>query len=211
MEVQELANAIFTKRREIPPASAMLVGISGIDACGKGSVTAKLSEMLELEGFRVAEVNADGWLNLPHIRFGASEHGVHFYENALRLDEMFEQLVLPLKENRSINITADFAEETANEFRPHNYVFDNIDIILLEGIFLFKKPYADLFDLRIWVDCSFETAMIRAIKRAQEGLTTDKTTAAYDTIYFPAQRLHFLLDSPQSASDLILQNDEKAA
>lgn len=208
MELRDLTNAILSKRCEIPITESLLVGISGMDASGKGFITSKLAE--QLSAFKVAVVNADGWLNLPHVRFSDEDHGRHFYENALRLDAMFKRLILPLKQSRSINITADLAEETATEFREHNYLFDDIDIILLEGIFLFKKPYADLFDLRIWVDCSFETALSRAIVRSQEGLPTEETIAAYSTIYFPAQRLHFWLDSPREVSDLILQNDEKA-
>lgn len=206
-EIGELTNSIIVKRRECNPACALLVGISGIDASGKGFVVSRLAE--QLADFNVAVISVDGWLNLPHVRFSDADHGRHFYENALRLDDMFERLILPLRRNRSINITANFAEETVAEFRPHNYLFDNIDIILLEGIFLFKKPYADLFDLKIWVDCDFGTAMRRAIARSQEGLTKEETIAAYERIYFPAQRLHFRLDSPQAASDLIFQNDNK--
>lgn len=208
-KIGKLTNSIIVKRRECNPARALLVGISGIDASGKGFVVSNLVELLAQ--FNVAVINADGWLNLPHVRFGDADHGRHFYENALRLDEMFERLILPLKQNRSINITTDFTEETATEFRPHNYVFDNIDIILLEGIFIFKRQYADLFDLKIWIECRLETATSRAIARSQEGLTKDETIAAYERIYFPAQRLHFRLDSPQTASDLIFQNDVNAA
>lgn len=208
----DLINAILSKRKQIPVEQSLLVGISGIDASGKGLVANKLAE--RLSAFSVAVINADGWLNLPHVRFSRhadADHDRHFYENALRLDEMFERLILPLKQNRSINLTADYAEETATEFRAHSYVFDDIDIILLEGIFIFKPSYVDYFDLKVWVECSFETAMKRAITRSQEGLTEAETITAYESIYFPAQRLHFRLDSPQTASDLILQNDEKAA
>lgn len=210
MNLECAIEAICAKLHAVPRDHSLLVGISGIDGCGKGYVTAMLSETLEFKGFRVAVINADGWLNLPHVRFGDREPGVNFYKNALRLDEMFDRLILPLKENRSINITADFAEETATEFRPHTYIFHNIDIILLEGIFLFKKSWVDNFNLKIWIECPFETAMIRAIQRAQEGLTKAATIEAYESIYFPAQRLHFRLDAPQAASDLIVPNDEKA-
>lgn len=212
MNVDELTNRIAQLRSKIPKRQAALVGISGIDASGKGFVTKKLAE--QLPGFKIAVINADGWLNLPNVRFTQSagaNHGRHFYENALRLDEMFERLILPLKQNRSISITADFAEETAVEFRPHHYDFRDIDIILLEGIFLFKPEYLDYFDLKIWVECSFETAMGRAIERSQEGMTADETVTTYEAIYFPAQRLHFRLDSPREVSDLILQNDEKVS
>jgi uridine kinase len=213
-EIRELVSSISSRCHKLNRSRALLVGMSGIDASGKGFVSKELADLLETKNLTVAQINADGWLNLPHVRFSQHrhvDHGHHFYENALRLDEMFERLILPLKQNRSINLTADFAEETAADFRPHNYVFNDIDIILLEGIFLFKPSYVDYFDLKVWVECGFETAMKRAIRRSQEGLTEVETVTAYESIYFPAQRLHFLLDSPQRASDLILQNDEKPA
>ena len=78
---------------------------------------------------------------------------------------------------------------------------------MVEGIFLFKPQYRKYFDLAIWIDCSFPTALARAIGRAQEGLSPANTIAAYDTIYFPAQRIHLAQDKPRENADLILEND----
>lgn len=204
MEIEKLADRIIEKRIALAEPRALLVGISGIDASGKGFVTAKLAELLTCH--KVAVINVDGWLNLPHIRFDSSRPAENFYENALRLDEMFERLVLPLREHREVDITMDYAEETAAEFRRHRYALENIDIILLEGIFLFKRRYAYLFDLKIWIDSPFEIAMERAIARSQEGLSSEETIEAYKTIYFPAQKIHFELDDPRSEADVVFVN-----
>ena len=77
----------------------------------------------------------------------------------------------------------------------------------MEGIFLFKQAYRSLFDLAIWVDCSFPTALARALERSQEGLPPARTIAAYGTTYFPAQVIHFNQDNPRAAADLIYDND----
>ena len=79
----------------------MLVGLSGIDASGKGFIAHKLAAELRRRRLRVALIGVDGWLNLPSVRFGSPEPGRHFYDNALRLDEMFEQLVVPLVRQRN--------------------------------------------------------------------------------------------------------------
>ena len=65
------------------------------------------------------------------------------------------------------------------------------------------------YDYSVWVNCTFETAMERAIARAQEGLSPSDTTAAYQGIYFPAQRIHFFEDDPVSAATVILNNDHR--
>jgi uridine kinase len=207
MHFSELTTEILTRRRDLKEDRCILAGISGIDASGKGYVARKLADELKVIGRNVALINIDGWLNLPKIRFGNTYPGRHFYHHALRLNEAFERLILPLKQNGEIDITIDLAEESADQFRPHRYEFREIDIILLEGIFLFKRAYTRHFEFKVWIECSFETALSRAIIRNQEGLSPTDTIRAYETIYFPAQRQHFKIDDPQSAADFIVFNE----
>jgi uridine kinase len=81
--------------------------------------------------------------------------------------------------------------------------------VLVEGIFICKRRYRSQFDLAVWIDCSFETALERALLRAQEGLPPAETTMAYETIYFPPQRIHFERDDPRDAADGMIPNDPK--
>ena len=207
LEDASVIPAIIEKRKAASPQRALLVGISGIDAAGKGFVTARIAESLQMRGIKLAVINADDWLNLPHVRFHRQDPAKHFYENAIRFDEMFERVILPLRGTRNVSVESDFAEETATTFRKHCYAFRNIDIVLLEGIFLFKPAYRRHFDLAVWVECSFSTALQRAIKRSQEGLSLEETIKAFETIYFPAQRIHLARDNPCRAADIILAND----
>jgi len=204
--LKDLPAIIREKRRNMPAEQALLAGISGIDASGKGYVTGQLAELLR-PALNVAVINVDGWLNLPHIRFSANDPGRHFYHHALRLGEMFDRLVLPLKRDRRIDLTYDHTDETAIAPRPERIVLRNIDVILLEGIFLFQPHYLPYFDMTVWIECSFETALERAISRSQEGLSTEETIKAYETIYFPAQRVHIETDRPQTNAEITLSNN----
>jgi uridine kinase len=44
--------------------------------------------------------------------------------------------------------------------------------------------------------------------RSQEGLPPADTIAAYERIYFPAERVHFERDRPRDSADLVFVNDE---
>jgi len=186
---------------------ARLIAISGIDGSGKGYVSTRLAEKLADKGFRVALIAADGWLNLPHVRFAGDDPSEHFYLHAFRFEEMFSDLIEPLARNGCIHLIAEYAEETATCFRRHVYAFDNVDLILLEGIFLFKRAHQQRYDFRLWIDCSFKTALKRALRRSQEGLPPADTIGAYERIYFPAERVHFELDNPRDSADLVYVND----
>ena len=208
LEDGSVISAIIEKRKALSSQHALLVVISGIDASGKGFVTARIAESLQKRGLKLAVMNADAWLNLPHTRFHQQDPAKHFYENAIRFDEMFEHVILPRRGTRNVNVKSDFAAETAMTFRRHRYIFRNIDIILLEGIFLFKPTYRDHFDLKIWIDCSFATALRRAMARGQEGLPPQEAKRAFETIYFPAQRIHLARDNPRKVADIVFTNEE---
>jgi uridine kinase len=208
--IEEVVRKILERRENTPDTRSLLVGVSGIDGCGKGYLATQLQAHLALRGIIPAVLNVDGWLNLPQKRFDQSAPAVNFYENAIRLDQFFSQLVIPLRNGRSIHLLADLVEETASDYRKHTYDYRDVSVILVEGIFLFKPEYREYFDLAIWIDCSFPTALARAIDRAQEGLSPAKTIAAYETIYFPAQRIHLSHDHPRENADLILDNDTYA-
>ena len=201
--------AILARRRELPAQRALLVGVSGIDASGKGFLTAKAATRLQMQGVNAATIGVDGWLNLPRVRFNPASPADHFYEHALRLDEMFEQLVRPLRDRRSLTLEMDYTEETATAYRRHRYEFREVDVVIVEGIFLFKRACRQHFDLACWVDCSFETALERALERGQEGLPPAETAKAFETIYFPAQRLHLERDQPCEGADLTVSNDAR--
>jgi uridine kinase len=122
---------------------------------------------------------------------------------------MFAQLVLPLRDHRSLRVEVDFAEETAVAYRKHTYEFQDIEVIVLEGIYLLKRAFQTYYDLSVWIDCSFETALKRALARGQEGLPPEATVSAYRTIYFPAQELHVVRDDPRTAATAIVDNDPR--
>jgi uridine kinase len=204
--VPELLEHILQARRSHPPDRALLIGLSGIDGAGKGWVAHRLSTALEHCGARIALLNVDGWLNLPAVRFNAADPARHFYTHALRLEDFRDLLLQPLRTTRSADVIADLAEETATVFRRHRYHFSDVDIVLAEGIYLFKPHIRHSFDLTVWIDCPFEVALIRALARGQEGLSPVATAEAYRTIYFPAQQHHFQLDHPRDTATFILAN-----
>lgn len=207
--IENLLEEVLAARRRTDPGRAVLVALSGIDGSGKGFVAARIVAALEERGLRVAGINIDGWLNLPRVRFGDTDPAEHFYLHAIRFDELFAQLVLPLRERRSLVLDADFAEETATAYVKHRYAFEDVDVIVLEGVYLLKRALRAYYDVSGWIDCTFETALERALARGQEGLPAEETIAAYRKIYFPAQEIHLARDEPRAAASAILVNDPR--
>jgi uridine kinase len=201
-----LITRIVEARNRTPARRALLVGISGIDGSGKGFVSMKVADVLRAKSLNAAVISADDWLNLPKVCLNPENYAEHFYKHAIRFDEMFERLIIPLRDHRGVDVLADCGDAKATSYRKHKYEFNDIDVIVVEGIFLFKPRYRHHFDLRVWIDCSFECALERAIERGQEGLPPDETKKAFQTIYFPAQQIHLARDDPRENADILFAN-----
>jgi uridine kinase len=187
--------------------TAFTIAISGIDASGKGYTTKLLQDELERKGYKVANINIDPWQNPLPVRLRKENAAENVYENIFRWKDFFEQLIFPLKQNKSLYLVTSGILSDADIYYPLVYDYKNIDIILIDGILLLKKKYLSRYDYRIWIDCSFETGLERAIKRNVEKLEEERLIRDYDTYYYAAQRLHFERDQPINSSDIIYNND----
>lgn len=206
----QAVSLVMSARMSAPVGWSLLVGISGIDGSGKGYVAGQLTRELEMLGYRVATINVDGWLQPPDKRFDPARPAEHFYQHGIRFEEMFSRLILPLRDQRSLRLTAQLSDATNQPYlRDHTYEFDDVDIILLEGIFLLREPHRAYFDLSFWIECSFETALERALLRGQENLPEREVIRDYNAIYFPAQRLHLKRDQPRQFATARIINDPR--
>ncbi len=210
-QLARLVAAIERKRRSISLDRAMLAGISGIDGSGKSTIAPIVAQRLNALGRRTALVQLDDWHNPPAVRFDPQRPAETFYEKGLRHEELFSSLVLPLKHHRRVRLVASISRQPDEVPFNHTFAYEDVDIIVFEGIFIFKRQFRSHFDFRCWVECSFDVALQRALRRNQEGLPAEAIVRDYHTIYFPAQRLHLANDRPSDGVDFLFQNGAETA
>jgi uridine kinase len=205
--VYELCNAILDNFQQKHNRNVFTVAISGIDASGKSILSSALKYLLEENNLNVALLRIDDWQMPRSISFLPENAAENFYYNSFRWNTFFDSLFIPLKNKRSIHLKANLVGFKNNAVYSKEYRFANIDIILVEGIFLLMKDIECFFNYKVWVDCSFETGLQRALDRNQEGLPKKQLINDYQTYYYPAQRFHFEKDKPRCLADFIIVND----
>lgn len=211
MNIDQVIEVIHVCRQQRSPEVSLLVALSGIDGSGKSTIAQRVVGGLENRGLNAVSIGLDAWHHPPAKRFSKEAPAAHFYENAFRFAELFEVLINPLKQNRAAHVTVELTRLPENDLIEHTFDLADLDVIVLEGIFLLKKELRENYDLAFWVECSFETALRRALQRNQEGLSEAEILRDYQTIYFPAQRIHFATDEPMANVNGIIRNDEPAS
>jgi uridine kinase len=206
--VKKLTELILREYGSYRNQDVFTVAISGIDGSGKGFVADLLQNELEKQNLKVANINIDPWQNPIVLRLKKENPVENFYREVFRWDDFFTQLITPMKKSGSIYLEAMLIRTDADEYYPHVYNFIDVNILLIEGIFLLKKALLNYYDSKIWIDCSFETGLQRAMARNVENLSKEQLIHDYNTYYYPAQQYHFQQDNPQKSSDIIYCNDE---
>ena len=108
-----------------------------------------------------------------------------------------------------MRIRPNIVRHSKTDYQQRIFEFEDVDVIALEGIYLLKRAFMAHYDMSIWIECSFETALERAVSRGQEGLPPKETIRDYRTIYIPAQEIHFQRDNPKGVATLIVSNDAR--
>jgi uridine kinase len=206
--VKKLTELILREYGSYRNQDVFTVAISGIDGSGKGFVADLLQNELEKQNLKVANINIDPWQNPIVLRLKKENPVENFYREVFRWDDFFTQLITPMKKSGSIYLETMLIRTDADEYYPHVYNFIDVNILLIEGIFLLKKALLNYYDSKIWIDCSFETGLQRAMARNVENLSKEQLIHDYNTYYYPAQQYHFQQDNPQKSSDIIYCNDE---
>jgi uridine kinase len=182
---------------------ALVVAISGIEGGGKRALTEKVATALRLEGLSVAIVHTDDWEACESVRFNVMNSPEEYYLNAYRFDEMIEQLILPLKLFGNIKTSVSL-KDVINP-RTVEYDFHDIDIVLIEGVYLLQEAYLDLYDYTCWVESDFDAAY----QRLTEQSNIEQSQEAILNI-FELMINHIYTDNPQGHADSIYIEEEIA-
>lgn len=185
---------------------AQIIAISGIEGGGKRALTEKVAAALRLEGISVAIVHTDDWEASENVRFNVMNSPEEYYLNAYRFDEMVEQLILPLKLFGSIK-TSVTLDDVLNP-RTVEYDFHNIDIVLIEGVYLLQEAYLDLYDYTCWVKSDYDAAFARLAGQTNIEQSQETLVNLFELLIKPAGQYHIYTDDPQGNAKSIYTEQE---
>ncbi|TEW54115.1 uridine kinase [Psychromonas sp. RZ22] len=202
----QMKSAIKDLHNHRESKKAQVIAISGIEGSGKRSLTEKIAAALRLDGLNVAVVHTDDWEASKEIRFNVMNSPEEYYLNAYRFDEMFEQLILPLKLFGSIKTSVNL--DDAESPRQIDYNFEDIDIILIEGVYLIQEAFLDLYDYSCWVKSNFDTAFKRLAEQMDIEESQEALVNLFEMLIKPAGQYHIYTDDPIGNSKSIYLEEE---
>lgn len=197
--IQRLAEIISTQKLEHP----LRVGIDGVDAAGKTFLADELAK--KIHNRKVIRASIDGFHNPKETRYQKGRLSPEgYYSDSFNCQKLIDVLLKPLGSVNDLQYqTSIFNHHTDSFVDTPKMKANHNDVLIFDGIFLFRPELKDYWDVKIFVDVPFSVTIPRAIKR--DG---DEAKVQYEKRYVPGQKLYLQEAQPMEQADIIIDNSD---
>ncbi len=168
----------------------LVVGISGFAGSGKSTLASKLAKQLAINDNQIVRID-------------------NLYSAEPRGNELFDeydwgklaQIIQDYRAGKDISFLSrsfDDIEKPTKMQRP--------EVLLIEGVKLFREELMYLFDLSVWIDCPIDFAIGRAKARDLTQGHDANYMKRWDTEWVPQSKLYFDKYRPDNLSDFLFRD-----
>ena len=179
-----------------------VVGITGIDCSGKSLFAESFEKFLISRGFETQMISIDDFHNPRAYRYSGKDQIENYYNRSFDNKAIVEKLLIPVHEKRSHSAKLTILNWQTDKYDiEKEFSFNQNTIVILEGVFLFRKELSPYIDYKVFIEIPFEES-----KRRAEIRDTEETLRKYVEKYLPAQRRYLNEFPPQETADMIIDN-----
>jgi phosphoglycolate phosphatase-like HAD superfamily hydrolase/uridine kinase len=191
-----------------PISRPYVIAINGIDLSGKTEFTNRLAFYLQARQARVSVIHIDDFHQPRAFRNSGADPLENYWNRNIDIDLLVRTLLGPLCTDGMVKVDLTLLDVLTDRYETQRH-FDikKNDIVLLEGIFLFREELAPFLDYKIFIDISFVESRRRAFQR-DVPLYGEDIIQRYENKYWPAQARYLRNYHPQLTADLVIDNND---
>ena len=184
-----------------------LLGISGVDTSGKTEFCAGLARYLKSVGLPCAVLHLDDFHNPAALRRKGENEISAYFDNAFDLQKLESEVLRPLKTHENLHRTVRCLTPDTDKYdREITLDIEETELVLLEGVLLFRPPIDEYLDARIWLEISFNEVLRRARLRDVPKYG-EAFLERYKSKYIPIQEKFIREYDPKGKSDAVIDNE----
>lgn len=210
MTEKQVFKVIIEHLVNISKPKPIRVAINGIEGTGKTEFTKKLTNFLNEIGKEAIHVTIDNFHNNREIRYKQGRNSaVGYYEDSY--DELnFVEKVLKSSQKSCPEITTATHDLISDNYLSLNPIkISNDSILLTDGAYLFKPNYRNYWDLKIYLQTDFQTAMHRGVERDTVLFgSKDIAKEKFELRYHKASKMYMEKNPPEEFADIIINNTD---
>jgi uridine kinase len=208
MTKSKILEEICAQILAIQKTTPILIGIDGVDGAGKTTFAKSLTEMLKQKNAQVLSASVDNFHNPREVRYKRGENSPEgFFYDSYNYDLLKEYLLNPFTKNEGKYRLTAFDHITNSQTNSIPEKVHNNNILIVEGIFLFRPEIINYWDFKILLTADFNTTLKRDIQRTKSKSKTEVTNK-FNTRYRPGQEIYSSLVNLKEKANLIIDNTD---
>ena len=202
----DIFNSIEKNIRDNKGDKAYILGVNGVDTCGKTTFSKLLDIYLRAKGYKTCLIHIDDFHNPSAIRTQGDNPIDSYIDYAFNLNLLEDELLRLINNGYEINKTLNLLDLDKDTFTNQiQYKIDKDTVVILEGVLLYRYPINQYFDSRIFLDITFEEVLKRAEIRDVPKYGKDFLNK-YKTKYIPIQEKYLEKFYPKERCDFLIEN-----
>jgi len=206
----ETLNALTDSILTIPlphPPHPLRVAIDGVDCAGKTTLADELAELLIPSKRQIIRSSIDNFHNPRAVRYSKGKESPEgYFLDSFNNSAVIENLLKPHGPGGSRQYkTAAFDYRTDSEAESPLETAEIDAILIFDGIFLQREELKRYWDLKIFIDISFEEVIRRAVKRDSGEM--EDIIDIYNKRYIPGQKIYLERCQPKESADIVIYPD----
>lgn len=208
LKVYKTLSAIILDHKVSRP---LLVAINGKDASGKTMMADILAEHLSAQTSRqIIRISIDDFMNERVVRYTPTESaGRSCYRYTFNFSDFTRYVLMPLHDNSKwVYKDKIFDHDTDTIMISPDKVANADAIVIVDGVFLYKKELANYWDIKILLRTDDEVVIERGAKRDEERIGNyEEAKQKYIDRYIASQAIYYDEENPEEAADIIVDNN----
>jgi uridine kinase len=181
-----------------------IIGIDGLGGAGKSTISEEICQYLKDKGYHTILLHIDDFIHVREIRYNSAYPDWHCYYNLQWRFDYFRSVIDEIKKNAKDYIDIDLYNKDEDTYYQQRFTISDNMIIIVEGIFLQRKEYHNIFDYVVYLDIPEDIRLQRVLKRDTYIGDEQQIIDKYERRYFPAQHKYLEECQPQKNANFIL-------
>lgn len=181
-----------------------IIGIDGLGGAGKSTISEEIYQYLKDKGYHTILLHIDDFIHIREVRYNSAYPEWHCYYNLQWRFDYFRSVIDEIKKNTEDYIDIDLYNKDEDTYYQQRFAINDNMIIIVEGIFLQRKEYHNIFDYVVYLDIPEDIRLQRVLKRDTYIGDEQQIIDKYERRYFPAQHKYLEECQPQKNANFIL-------